>query len=77
MEKQKNEHEQNMKEMKRQWDTTLRERQEQLATAQEEIEVSPAAACDHQTYADDCDRGPVSNSWHENGSSEKQSCVKH
>ncbi|KAG2140899.1 uncharacterized protein EDB93DRAFT_1338689 [Suillus bovinus] len=38
VEKQKNEHEQNMKEMKWQWDTTLREQQEQLATAQEEIE---------------------------------------
>ncbi|KAG2046308.1 hypothetical protein BDR06DRAFT_1014847 [Suillus hirtellus] len=38
VEKQKIEHEQNMNEMKRQWETTLRERQEQLAKAQEEIE---------------------------------------
>ncbi|KAG2343151.1 hypothetical protein BDR05DRAFT_948538 [Suillus weaverae] len=38
--KTKNEHKQNMKEMKWQWDTTLRERQEQLAMAQEEIELA-------------------------------------
>lgn len=51
-----------MNKMKWQWETTLRERQEQLAKAQEEIEVSPAAACDYQTYTDDYDRGPMSSS---------------
>lgn len=37
----------NMNEMKKQWQTTLREREEQLAKAQEEIEVIPAAAHDY------------------------------
>ncbi|KAG2127270.1 uncharacterized protein EDB93DRAFT_1109341 [Suillus bovinus] len=38
VEKQKAEHEQNMNKMKLQWETTLREQQEKLAAAQEEIE---------------------------------------
>ena len=53
-----------MNEMKKQWETTLREREEQLAKAQEEIEVIHAAACDYQTYTHDHDhdRGPASSS---------------
>jgi hypothetical protein len=50
-----------MNEMKKQWETTLREREEQLAKAHEEIEVIPAAACDYQTYTHD-NRGPASSS---------------
>lgn len=51
-----------MNEMKRQWEATLREQQEELAEAREEIEVIPAAACDHQTYAHEHDRGHASSS---------------
>jgi stress response protein YsnF len=71
MEKQKAEYEQNMNEMKLQWETTLRERQEKLAVAQEEIEVIPAVACDHQTYAHEHDREHTSSSSHLKTISEK------
>jgi stress response protein YsnF len=50
--KTKAEYEQNMNEMQQQWETTFREQQEQLAKAQDEIDVIHVAACDHPMYAD-------------------------
>jgi hypothetical protein len=47
VEKQRGEHVHDINELKRQWETTLREWEEQLAKAQKEIEVIPAAACDY------------------------------